>query len=190
MEITENSKEQQKDFDLVDLLQSSEDKNQGYRLLMESYQHILYSHIYRIVGNHQDTDDVLQDVFVKVFRSIDNFQKRSKLSTWLYRIASNEAITLLRKRKTRTETLDSLVNMGIHTNPSSEEYDASHIQELLNSAINSLPEKQRVVFLLRYYDELPYKEISEITGTSIGGLKASFHIAVKKVKDFVTSNRR
>ena len=185
MDSINNTEKDEENFDLVVMLQSNVQKEAGYRMLMSRYQTLLYQHIYRIVGNHSDTDDVLQNVFIKVFRSIDRFEKRSKLSTWLYRIATNEALTLLRQRKSKKRTIGIEELVYEPKTDTGEEINYVKVNEMLSAAIATLPEKQKVVFSLRYYEELPYEEISKITGTSIGGLKALFHHAVKKVKNYI-----
>ncbi len=171
------------DQQLTNLLKNSATVNEGFRLLIEQYKERLYWHIRRLVNNHEDTNDVLQNVFVKVYKNIKNFKGTSKLYTWLYRIATNEAITLINKNKKRTtEDIDD-PDHGVAAALSADPYfDGDEIVLKLKAAIEQLPEKQKLVFNMRYYDEFTYKEISEILETSVGGLKASYHHAVKKIE--------
>lgn len=158
---------------------------QGFRLLMQAFQERLYWHIRRLVGTHADADDVLQNTFIKAWRGIANFEGKSKLYTWLYRIATNESLTFLAQRQRRgTNSLDdpgSLMAVRLRADPY---FDGDEIQLRLQIAIAQLPEKQRLVFNFRYHDEMPYEEMSGLTGTSVGALKASYHHAVKKVEAF------
>ena len=158
---------------------------QGFQALLDSYQERLYWHIRRIVHVHEDADDVLQNVWVKVYRNISKFDNKSSLYTWLYRIATNEALTHNTKRKLKTSTLEGSVAHLLQSDPYFEGGEAI-IQ--LKTAIAQLPEKQMLVFNMKYYEEMKYREISEILGTSIGGLKASYHHAVTKIKASITSN--
>ena len=139
-----------------------------------------------MVHRHEDTDDVMQNVFIKVFKNIKNFKAESKLYTWLYRIATNEAINFIKKQKPNVE-LDSIINdqNAVMADPY---FDADHAQVILKKAIETLPEKQMIVFNLRYYDEMSYSDMSDTLGTSIGALKASFHHAVKKVELYLKNN--
>jgi RNA polymerase sigma-70 factor (ECF subfamily) len=158
---------------------------QGFQELLDMYQERLYWHIRRIVHVHEDADDVLQNVWVKVYRNIRKFDQKSSLYTWLYRIATNEALTHKSKRKLATNTLEGSVAHLLQSDPYFEGNEAM-IQ--LKIAIDSLPEKQMLVFNMKYYQEMKYSEISEILGTSVGGLKASYHHAVTKIKASITSN--
>jgi len=173
----------EEDQRLIKLLQNKATANEGFKQLIEQYQERLYWHIRRLVNNHEDANDVLQNVFVKVFKSIQNFKGTSKLYTWLYRIATNESITLINKNKKKsTEDIDD-PDLAMATTLSADPFfDGDEAVLKLKTAIAQLPEKQRVVFNMRYYDELSYKDISEILETSVGGLKASYHHAVKKIE--------
>jgi RNA polymerase sigma-70 factor (ECF subfamily) len=156
---------------------------EGYRLLIRKYQQKLYWHIRRMVGDHEDADDVLQNVFVKVFKNIGGFQSNSSLFTWMYRIATNESLTFLEKKKrSKAVEINDSTTSVLQAGPLLDEQKAS---QLLSSAIDALPLKQKEVFCLRYYDELSYQDISSITDTSVGGLKASFHHAVKKIEEYI-----
>lgn len=160
----------------------------GFRLLMHKYQKPLYGHIRSMLNSHGDTDDVIQNTFIKVYRYIGKFEKKSSLYTWLYRIATNETISFLKKknRNAAVSIDDEQVNIA-NTLHSSGNTNGDLIQQKLQAAIAQLPEKQRQVFNLRYYDELPYQAISERLDTSVGALKANYHHAVKKITAMVTA---
>ncbi|MCF8247496.1 MAG: RNA polymerase sigma factor [Saprospiraceae bacterium] len=160
----------------------------GFRLLMEQYQERLYWQIRRMVFEHEDANDVLQNCFIKVYRSSHTFEGKSKLYTWLYRIATNEAITFLNKKKQRMATpLDAGESPLANRLRADDHFDGDEAQRKLMAAIETLPDKQRQVFNLRYFDEMNYADMSELLGTSEGALKASFHHAVKKIEGFVRS---
>jgi RNA polymerase sigma-70 factor, ECF subfamily len=172
------------DEEIKVLLASESGFERGFRLLMATTQERLYWHIRHIVGTHDDADDVLQNTFVKAFRGLENFKGDSKFSTWLYRIATNESITFLghRKRNAATNSLDDDAHFFAAKLRADDYFDGDDIQLKLQTAIAQLPDKQRVVFNLRYFQEMPYEEMSGILETSVGALKASFHHAVKKVE--------
>jgi len=161
-------------------------REQAFTQLVTKYQQRLYWHIRRMVADHDDTDDILQNVFIKVWKSLEGFREEANLYTWLYRIASNETITWLEQQKKR-----STISLSGDNNPvadkleSQKGFDANKLEWRLQQAIQSLPEKQRVVFNLRYYDEMPYEKMSEVLETSVGALKASYHHAAKKVETFL-----
>lgn len=157
-------------------------RNQGFKLLMEKYQEVLYRQIRRMVGTHENTDDVLQNTFIKVYRHIHNFKGDSKLYSWLYRIAANEAITFLNKEKNKRKVALSQEQYELEA-PSY--FDEEKGKLLLAEAIETLPDKQRLVFNRRYYDELSYMELSRELATSVGALKASFHHALKKIEAYI-----
>jgi len=160
----------------------------GFRLLMEKYQERLYWQIRRLVYHHNDADDVLQNCFIKVFRSLHTFEGKSKLYTWLYRIAVNEALTFLKKKKQKYATsLDNAEAGFQHPLQADPYFDGDEAQRWLLEVVARLPEKQRLVFNLRYYDEMSYADMSEVLGTSEGALKASFHHAVKKIERYAAS---
>ncbi|WP_281232459.1 RNA polymerase sigma factor [Flavobacterium gelatinilyticum] len=164
-------------------------QNTAFQKLISDYQKPLYSHIRNIVLNHDDTDDVLQNTFVKVFQYLKNFKGESKLFSWMYRIATNEALTFLnQKAKLKGITSEELQNKTIENLKSDVYFDGDEIQLKLQKAIVTLPEKQQLVFKMKYFEELKYEEIAEILGTSVGALKASYHHAVKKIELYVTSN--
>lgn len=164
-------------------------QNQAFELLLKNFQKPLYNHIRNIVLNHDDADDVLQNTFVKVFQNIDKFKGESKLFSWMYRIATNEALTFLSKKsKLAGVSSKILQNKTIDNLQSDVYFDGNEIQLKLQKAVSLLPEKQQLIFKMKYFDELKYEDISEILGTSVGALKASYHIAVKKIEAFVTKN--
>lgn len=163
-------------------------KNEAFELLLKKYQQRIYWHIRRIVINHDDADDLVQDVFIKVWKSLSTFRKDSQLYTWLYRIATNECITFLNKykqKKNLTVALDDVVYELSDSLQDTSYFDGNQIQMKLQKALLTLPNKQRLVFNMKYFDDLKYEEISRILGTSVGALKSSFHIAVKKIEEYL-----
>jgi RNA polymerase sigma factor (sigma-70 family) len=164
-------------------------QNTAFQKLVSDYQKPLYNHIRNIVLNHDDAHDVLQNTFVKVFRYLNKFKGDSKLFSWIYRIATNEALTFLSlKAKLNGITSEALQNKTIDNLQADAYFDGNEIQLKLQKAIVTLPEKQQLVFKMKYFEELKYEEIAEILGTSVGALKASYHHAVKKIEAYVTSN--
>lgn len=159
---------------------------EGFRLLLQQYQERLYWHIRRLVIQHDDANDVLQNVLIKVYRNIHNFKGQAQLYTWLYRIATNETLTFLKKKnkKSAISLEEEVINLA-DTLKADEYFDGSEVQLKLQQAILTLPEKQKLIFLMRYFEGLPYQEISMILDTSVGGLKASYHHAVKKIETFI-----
>jgi RNA polymerase sigma factor (sigma-70 family) len=163
-------------------------KEKAFSELIKRYQERLYWHVRRMVINHDDANDILQNVFIKVWKSLADFREEANFYTWLYRIGTNETLTYLEQQKRRSSVSisDDEDGGGISNRLKSEQgYDANKIEWKLQQGIQSLPEKQRVVFNLRYYDEMPYEKMSEILGTSEGALKASYHHAVKKIEAFL-----
>lgn len=159
---------------------------EGFRLLLQTYQERLYWHIRRLVIQHDDANDVLQNVLIKVYRNIHAFQGKAQLYTWLYRIATNETLTFLNKKKRKSAiSLEEEVGNLANTLKADEYFDGKEVQIKLQQAIIRLPEKQRLVFSMRYFEGLPYQEIAIILDTSVGGLKASYHHAVKKIEHFI-----
>ena len=176
-----------RDDKIFELLQT--DLNKGFRLLVESYSQKLYWHIRRLVILHEDADDALQNTFMNVWKSIGNFRSESSLYTWLYTIATNEALSLINKRKRNTAiSIDDLGSYFASAHEGSTWFDGDAAQMKLQNAILLLPEKQRIVFNLKYYDEMTYEEMSKVLGTSEGALKASYHHAVKKIEKFLVSD--
>lgn len=171
---------------ILSLLADSQSFEKGFRLLVQTYQERLYWHIRQMLGEHDATDEVLQNTFIKTYKGIANFRGDAQLYTWLYRIASNECLTFLnQKKKNEFVDFDSAANSAAHTLTSDDYFDDQEALTLLQQALDTLPEKQKEVFMLRYYDDLSYNEIAKITGITEGGLKASYHHAVKKIEEFI-----
>lgn len=171
------------DSELLDLLLNDTTRDRGFSALVQAYQERLYWHIRRMVISHDDADDVLQDVFVKVWKNIAKFRRDANLYTWMYRIATNECITFLnRKRKHAMVPMDEVETQLAGTLESDPLYSGDQIQLKLQKAILKIPEKQRIVFNMKYFDELKYEDMSAILDTSVGALKASYHHAVKKIE--------
>lgn len=154
-------------------------------MIVDQYSQSLYWKIRSIVLTHEDTDDVLQNTFLKAWKSLPTFQGKAKLSTWLYRIAINESLDFLRRQKAATLSSADADLLVANRLMADDYFDGDKSQALLQEAIATLPDVQRMVFTLRYYDEMKYSEMSEILGTSEGSLKASYHIAVQKITDYV-----
>ncbi len=179
----------QDEKDFIRELLDPKTQNVAFQKLLREYQKPLYHHIRNIVLNHDDTDDVLQNTFVKVFQYLNGFKGDSKLFSWMYRIATNEAITFINQKAKRNGTTSEAMQTRIVENLQADVYfDGNEIQLKLQKAILVLPEKQQLVFKMKYFEELKYEEISEILGTSVGALKASYHHAVKKIEDFMKIN--
>lgn len=175
--------------EFIALLLDPKTQNTAFQKLLSDYQRPLYSHIRNIVLNHDDADDVLQNTFVKVFQHLKNFKGESKLFSWMYRIATNESITFINKKAKRNGTTSEAMQTRIVENLRADTYfDGNEIQIKLQKAIHLLPQKQQLVFKMRYYEEIKYEDMSEILGTSVGALKASYHHAVKKIENYMTSN--
>jgi RNA polymerase sigma-70 factor (ECF subfamily) len=161
-------------------------QNEAFRKLLQLYQKPLYNHIRNMVLNHDDADDVLQNTFIKIFSNFKNFKGDSKLFSWMYRIATNEAITFMQQRaKKQGISNEEVQQKAINKLESDVFFDGNEIQLKLQKAIAILPEKQQLVFKMRYFEELKYEEMSEILTTSVGALKASYHIAVKKIEEYL-----
>jgi RNA polymerase sigma-70 factor (ECF subfamily) len=174
---------------LLKLLHNKNDKGIAFKELLNRYKEKLYWHIRHIVKSHDDTDDVLQNTFIKVYKNIDNFKGDSKLYTWLYRIATNESITFINKNAKRLQiTNQEAQELAISNLESDVYFEGDAIQLKLQKAIATLPEKQQLVFNMKYFQELKYKEMSVILETSEGALKASYHIAAKKIEVYLKSN--
>jgi RNA polymerase sigma factor (sigma-70 family) len=174
------------DKELLEKFADEATRNYAFNLLVKKYQEKLYWHVRRMVVDHDDADDLVQDIFVKVWKSLEGFREDAKLYTWMYRIATNECITFLNKKKKRIFV--PLVDVEAQLSKKMEHdplFDGDKIQLKLQQAILTLPEKQRVVFHLKYYDEMKYEDMSEVLGTSVGALKASYHHAVKKIEDYM-----
>jgi len=162
-------------------------QNEAFRKLLSEYQRPLYNHIRNIVINHDDTDDVLQNTFIKVFNNLNGFKGESKLYSWLYRIATNESITHLNKIAQQQSISIDEVNFKLADNLYADSYfSGDEIQEKLQKALVLLPQKQQLVFNMKYFEEMKYESMSEVLGTSVGALKASYHLAVKKIENYLT----
>lgn len=172
--------------EVLALLQDESTQRKGFEMIVAQYSEQLYWQIRRIVLSHEDANDLLQNTFIKAWTSIDYFRGDAKLSTWLYRIALNECLTFLNKqRAAATVSLDDAEAAMLDKLESDAYFTGDKVQMLLQKALLSLPEKQRMVFNLKYYQEMKYEEMSEIFGTSVGALKASYHHAVKKIEKFL-----
>lgn len=164
-------------------------QNEAFRKLVREYQRPLYTHVRNMVLNHDDADDVLQNTFVKIFQNLKNFKGESKLYSWMYRIATNEAINFINIRSKKSGISNEELKENLVKNLESDvDYDGDEIQLKLQKAVAKLPEKQQQVFKMKYFEELKYEEMSEILGTSVGALKASYFHAVKKIEEFLNSN--
>ncbi len=175
------------DKELLAKIKNPETRNYGFNMLVRSYQQRVYWHVRKMVIDHDDADDLTQEVFIKIHRYIDTFREDSQLFTWIYRIATNECLTFLDKKKRRfflpigdvegelTAKVDSAANIT-----------GDEIQKKLQKVLLKLPDKQRLVFNMKYFEDLSYEQMAEITNTSVGALKASYHHAVKKIEEFLT----
>jgi RNA polymerase sigma factor (sigma-70 family) len=177
------------DRDLLEKLRNKESRNYGFNLLVRAYQERIYWHIRKMVIDHDDTNDLVQEVFIKVWKNIEKFREDAKLYTWIYKIATNECLTFLTKKKKRfflpIVDVENELSVKIDTNVG---ITGDEIQLKLQKALLKLPAKQRIVFNMKYFDEMKYTEIAEITNTSIGALKASYHHAVKKIEEIISND--
>jgi RNA polymerase sigma factor (sigma-70 family) len=171
---------------LIEQLKSVQTKEKAFRELISLYKERLYWHIRKIVISHDDTDDVLQNTFIKIYKNIGKFNQESKLYSWIYRIATNEAITFINKRAKERNLDISKMHEQLASSLASDVYfSGDEIQQILQKAIATLPQKQRIVFNMKYFDEIKYDEMSEILETSVGALKASYFHAVRKIENYV-----
>ena len=171
------------DEQILTLFKEEKTKEQAFRALMEKYQHTVYYTVRHYVFLHEDADDITQNVFIKVWRYLENFRGESSLKTWITRISINESLTFLeKKKKTLNLSDDQYTDHLLNVAAEERHFSADNIEQLLQKAIIKLPEKQRLVFTLRYYEEMPYEEMSKALGTSVGALKASYHFAMQKVE--------
>jgi len=174
------------DKELLQQFKEPAKKEIAYTAIIKKYQEKLYWHIRRMVIEHEDANDVLQNMFIKVWKGLENFREDSQLYTWLYRIATNECLTFLEQQKRKSTVSMSDEETGLSNKVKADtNFDANRLEWKLQLAIQHLPEKQRLVFNLRYYDEMPYEEMSRVLDTSEGALKASYHHAAKKIEDFI-----
>ncbi len=174
------------DKSLLAKFRNPDTQHYAFNLLVRKYQEKLYWHVRRMVIEHEDANDVIQNVLIKVWKNLGNFREGSKLYTWLYRIATNESLTFLNKKKKKffapIDDDESDLSNRLKADPF---FDGDEVTLKLKAAIHALPEKQQLVFNMRYYDEMTYEDISDVLGTSVGALKASYHHAVKKIEKFL-----
>ncbi|MFM8851435.1 MAG: RNA polymerase sigma factor [Cytophagales bacterium] len=174
------------DNELLLKIRNAETRNYGFNMLVRTYQQRVYWHVRKMVIDHDDADDVTQDIFIKIHKYIDSFREDSQLFTWIYRIATNEYLSFLGRKKKRfflpIEDVAQHLSTKIDNDP---DLSADEIHKRLQKAILQLPEKQRLVYNMNYFDDLAYEQISEITDTSVGALKASYHHAVKKIEEYL-----
>ncbi len=177
------------DEDILKLYRDDSSRNIALHYLIRKYQQKLYWHIRKIVISHDDTDDVLQNTFIKTWKGLAGFKEESQLYTWLYRIATNESLTFLKqKQRANTTSIHPIEYQLSKSLESDSFFSGDEIQLKLQQAILTLPEKQRIVFNMRYYDETPYEQMSAILETSVGALKASYHIAAKKIEELLVKD--
>jgi len=177
------------DKELVKKFKNDKDKNESFTLILNKYKEKVYWHIRKLLLIHEDTDDVTQNTFIKIYKNLNNFRNESELYTWIYRIATNEAITFLRQKKKRGifSNIDS-EKLIIQNLKSDEYFEGDELQLKLQKILTQLPEKQRLVFNMKYYDDMKYEQISKILKTSVGALKASYHHAIKKIEKYLKNN--
>lgn len=174
------------DKELLDKIRNPDTRNYGFNLLVRTWQRRVYGHVRKMVIDHDDADDLTQEIFIKVCKNIHQFREDSQLYTWIYRIATNECLSFLKKKRRRFLLPIGDVEAELSYKIDHGEYiSGDEIQVKLQKALLTLPDKQRLVFNMKYFDEMSYDDISDITGTSVGALKASFHHAVKKIEDFL-----
>lgn len=177
------------DEEILALYSDENSRNMALHYLIQKYQQKLYWHIRKIVISHDDTDDVLQNTFIKVWKGLGGFNRESQLFTWLYRVATNESLTFLKqKQRTQTTSIHPIEYQLSKSLESDNFFKGDEIQLKLQKAILTLPEKQRIVFNMRYYDEMPYEQISGVLETSVGALKASYHLAAKKIEEYLLNH--
>ena len=174
------------EHDILKRIQDPQSKRKAFEQIVNVYSRQLYWKIHYMVQNHDDTDDVLQNTFIKAWKGLDNFKGESAIFTWLYRIAYNESLTFLKQQRQMASIDDD--DFVEQANFVADEYfDGDNTQELLMQAVSTLPAKQRQVFCMKYFEDKKYEEISDLVGTSVGALKASYHIAVEKITNFIKS---
>ena len=176
------------DKELIQLFKGKDTKNFAFNIIVRKHQEKLYWHIRKLVVHHDDADDILQNTFIKVWKGLENFREASKLYTWLYRIATNETLTFLKQKKRRyLLSFNDYENHLQETLASDSFFDGDEIQRKLHIAITQLPDKQRIVFNLKYFEEMKYDQMAEVLDTSVGALKASYHHAVKKIENYINN---
>ena len=177
------------DNELLLKIRQPESRNYGFNMLVRKYQQRVYWLVRKMVIDHDDANDLTQDIFIKVHKAIDNFREDSQLFTWIYRIATNECLSYLNKKKRRFFLpLEDVGQQLVSKLDSAAHVSGDDIQLKLQKALLKLPDKQRLVFNLKYFEEMPYEEMAQVTNTSVGALKASFHHAVKKIEDFLSDD--
>jgi RNA polymerase sigma factor (sigma-70 family) len=177
------------DKELLEKFFNEDSRNYAFNLLVKKYQQRVYGHIRKMVIDHDDADDLTQEVFIKIWKHLPSFREDSQLFTWIYRIATNECLNFLKKKRQRfflpINDVEKELTGKIDSSPL---IDGDAIQLKLQKALLKLPEKQRLVFNMKYYEDLTYEQISEILGTSVGALKASYHLAVKKIEEYINED--
>ena len=179
--------EEIEDKELLNQFRNPDSRNYAFNLIVRKYQKRVYWHIRRIVIDHDDADDVTQNTFIKAWKGLDNFKEDSQLFTWLYRIATNESLTFIKQKKAHLNVSFGDVEYSLGNSLTDTTYfKGDAIQKKLQLAILTLPEKQRIVFNMKYFEEMKYEDMSQVLETSVGALKASYHHAVKKIEDYIT----
>lgn len=177
---------QVEDTEILSKFQQESTRNEAFNLLLKKYQQKIYWHVRRMVLDHDDADDLVQEVFIKIWKNLLGFRNDAQLYTWMYRIATNECITFLNRKKLKNNISFDDVSYELSESLTESAYfDGDKAQKKLQKAILTLPDKQRLVFNMKYFDELKYEEMSEVLGTSVGALKSSFHLAVKKIEAYL-----
>jgi RNA polymerase sigma-70 factor (ECF subfamily) len=176
------------DIEILEKFRDEQTRHYGFNLLVKQYQQRLYWHVRRILLDHDDSNDVIQNVFIKVWKNLENFRGESQLYTWLYRIATNEAISFLKNKKRKFfisfSDVENEMGENLHNDPL---FTGDKIQLKLQQAILKLPPQQRLVFNMKYFEGMKYDEIAQILGITVGALKANYHHAVKKITNYITS---
>jgi len=181
--------DQKTDTELLALFRETATREKAFTEIVKKYQQRLYWHIRRMLVDHEDSNDTLQNVFIRVWNALGSFREDAQLYTWLYRIATNECLTHIEQQKKKASVSLSEVESGLSNKiRADKDFDANKLEWKLQLAIQQLPEKQRIVFTLRYYDEMPYEEMSKVLETSAGALKASYHHAAKKIEEFILNH--
>lgn len=178
------------DEEILALMLHQRSHEKGLRLMMDTYQSRLYWHVKRLMNDHALAQDILQDTFIKAYHNIEKFKKESQLYTWLYRIATNESLQQLNKMKKLQKADENAEYHLMNLVAESNENSSNEILEILEKAIQTLPEKQKLVFMMRYYDELSYEDISQIVDMSVGTLKTNYHYAKQKIEDYIKTNHQ
>ncbi|MGI4021438.1 MAG: RNA polymerase sigma factor [Janthinobacterium lividum] len=177
---------QVEDTEILSKFQQESTRNEAFNLLLKKYQQKIYWHVRRMVIDHDDADDLVQEIFIKIWKNLLGFRNDAQLYTWMYRIATNECITFLNRKKLKNNISFDDVSYELSESLTESAYfDGDKAQRKLQKAILTLPDKQRLVFNMKYFDELKYEEMSEVLGTSVGALKSSFHLAVKKIEAYL-----